>query len=223
MDGSFSTTTIAGEKAVALIELPRAWQTNPALTEANINMARLFFARMQEFGMGKLAYEALEFYGTDFDVAAYPDLTAAAEQYAGTDGAKIVTICQDLFAEFGYDMPASFYWLHLDMAARDNMMTKLYLRQEPAYADRARAFDAALHGQKVFAVQMKVQSIASKHGLTFLHGCNCGNCVAVQKDAFDYSIPAADRTETLRAFVWTMMYEYAIYSVTPASAYLAAA
>lgn len=216
MDGSFYPSTIAGEKAAALIELPRGWQ-NSELPETYVNMARLFLARMRELNMEQLANDALEFYAADFARAAYPDFAALT----GDD--KITGITRDLFAEFGYAMPASFYWLHLDMANRDNMMKKLYLRQEPAYADRARAFDAALHGQKVFAVQMKIQSIASQYGLTFLHGCNCGNCVAVQKDAFGYEIPAADRAETLRAFVWTMMYEYAIFPVTPAAAYLSAA
>lgn len=219
MDGSFIPSTIAGEKAAALIELPRSWQ-NPTLPESYVNMARLFLARMREFGMEPLANDALEFYGRDFAADAYPDF--AALQGDG-DAATIIAITQDLFAEFGYAMPASFYWLHLDMAVRDDMTKKLYLRSEPAYADRARGFDAALHGQKVFAVQMKIQSIASQYGLTFLHGCKCGSCVAVQKDAFGYDIPAADRTETLRAFVWTMMYEYAIYPVTPVAEYLSAA
>ena len=64
--------------------------------------------------LGPLAWETLAFYGEDFLKERYPNFPAilnqAKTQYGpDSDAVKVAQIGLDLFNEFGYDLPASFY------------------------------------------------------------------------------------------------------------------
>jgi hypothetical protein len=176
----------------------------------------------------QLAWETLEFYGHDFQIQNYPkfetilhELDSRVNGYA--DAVKVIRIGIDLFQEFGYEFPASFYHIHLSPIYRDHIFEERALRFDPREQDRKRAWDAVLHAQKVFAIQMKVQSIASKYGFTYHHGCGCEShlsSIDQSRGAFAYELCPEKRSRWIRSFIWTAWYEYAFFSLIPNTRYL---
>ena len=178
--------------------------------------------------LGSLAWETLKFYGEDFDVNKYPnfDLIEKDESQKQEDYAerkKIIEIGQALFEEFGYDLPASFYHVHLAPVYRKEVSEVRPLRFSEEDRNNARAWDASLHGQKVFPIQLMVQSISSKHGFFQEHGCGCNHAmtrVGATDTSFDYQIRPNMRTTWIRDFIWTVWYEYAFYKFVPVTRFL---
>jgi hypothetical protein len=245
-------TTIGAELAVARTELPFAWQLMATgdlpvgMTDAGayIEMAQLFqyklamgdvdlfqerpeMARFKSmFGemFGILAKETLEFYAEDFQIQNYPDFAGLLRKTANQPEAhKVAQIGQSLFEIFGYDLPASFYEVHLAPLDRDHIFEERALRFDPRDIDHKRAWDSALHACKVFAIQMTVQSIASQHGFTYQHGCGCNSHISdisLSDGKFSYAMTPDKRSRWIRSFVWTMWYEYAFFEIVPNTAYL---
>jgi len=178
--------------------------------------------------LGPLAWETLAFYGEDFLRDRYPDFQAvlnqAKSQYGpDSDAAKVAQISLDLFAEFGYDLPASFYDVHLAPLDRDHLFEERALRYDERDREHKRPWDAILHACKVFAIQMKVQSVASQQGFTYQHGCACNSHLSnidLATGAFDYAIAPEKRQRWLLSFIWTAWYEYALFDLIPNTAYL---
>jgi hypothetical protein len=80
-----------------------------------------------------------------------------------------------------------------------------------------------LHACKVFAIQMKIQSIASKYGFTYHHGCGCNShlsAIDLSEGAFEYELSPQKRQRWIRSFIWTMWDEYAFLSLVPNTSYL---
>ncbi len=177
---------------------------------------------------GQLARETLEFYGHDFKLESYPDFEALvrsleARGEAYVNELKVARIGRDLFEEFGYELPASFYQVHLAPIYRDHVFEERALRFDPRDQEHKRAWDATLHAGKVFAVQMKIQSLASQYGFTYQHGCGCDSHLSSIDQAqgtFDYDLNTPKRQRWLRSFIWTMWYEYAFFHVVPNTRYL---
>ncbi len=249
---SSDSLKIAGESAVTLAQLPLAWQaiaTETAIVgmgdrTAYIEMAQLFQAKLATGDVdlfqerpelshlkpafcelfGQLAIETLEFYAQDFQIQNYPDFDTLLQQTESQpDAHKVAVIGKELFAVFGYDLPASFYAVHLAPIDRDHVFEERALRFDPRDIEHKRAWDAALHACKVFAVQMTVQSIASKQGFTYQHGCGCNSHISdisISDGAFDYAMAPEKRSRWIRSFVWTMWYEYAFFAIVPNTAYL---
>ncbi len=246
---------VKGEQAIPVNQLPQSWQnihagkSNTKLSdpEAYVKMAQLFFHKMssgdvdlfndsEKLGhlkpafceiFGKLAWEALDFYGEDFKVDKYPDFDSIEQELPpGEDYAerqKIVEIGKALFAEFGYDLPASFYQVHLAPIYREDVSEVRPLRFSEEDKNNARAWDASLHGQKVFPIQLMVQSISSKHGFFQEHGCGCNHAmtrVGVTDTSFDYQIRPEMRKTWIRDFIWTTWYEYAFFKFVPVTRFL---
>ena len=139
------------------------------------------------------------------------------------DEVKVVRICIELFQEFGYEMPASFYHVHLAPINREHIFEERALRFDPRDAEHKRSWDAILHAGKVFAVQMKIQSIASKYGFTYQHGCGCNSHLSSidrTVGAFDYELHPEKRQRWIRSFIWTAWYEYAFFPIVPNTSYL---
>ncbi|MFO5438761.1 MAG: hypothetical protein ACLBM4_08860, partial [Dolichospermum sp.] len=89
--------------------------------------------------------------------------------------------------------------------------------------EHKRAWDAILHAGKVFAMQMKVQSIASKYGFTYQHGCGCNShlsSIDQSSGTFEYELSWEKRQRWIRSFIWTAWYEYAIFPIVPNTSYL---
>lgn len=185
---------------------------------------------------GQLANETLEFYGQDFRVRRYPDfdtvfreLERALEQATPKEKEQsahrfnVARIGVDLFSEFGYDVPASFYHVHLAPLYRDHVFEERALRFDPRDQNHKRPWDAVLHAGKVFAIQAKIQSIASQYGLTYQHGCGCDSHVSAIDNAagaFEYNLNTPKRNRWMRSYLWTMWYEYAFFGLIPNTAYL---
>jgi hypothetical protein len=191
------------------------FQEHPAMSHLKPAFCELF---------GALAQETLEFYATDFQIQHYPDFAGLLAKTADHPEAhKVAQIGQSLFEIFGYDLPASFYEVHLAPIDRDHIFEERALRFDPRDIEHKRSWDAALHACKVFAVQMMVQSIASQHGFTYHHGCGCNSHlsdIGLSNSKFDYAIAPEKRSRWIRSFVWTMWYEYAFFAIVPNTAYL---
>jgi hypothetical protein len=215
--------------------------------EAYVKMAQLFLHKMSRGDVdllnesdnferlkpafceifGKLAWETLEFYGEDFHVDKYPNFELIEKQISQeddyTERQKIVEIGKALFEEFGYDLPASFYHVHLAPIYREEISEVRPLRFSEEDRKNARAWDAALHGQKVFPIQLMVQSISSQHGFFQEHGCGCNHAMTRVKTtdtSFNYQIRPEMRTTWIRDFIWTVWYEYTFFKFVPVTRFL---
>ncbi|WP_017315152.1 hypothetical protein [Mastigocladopsis repens] len=177
---------------------------------------------------GLLAQETLEFYGQDFKIERYPNFEAVVREFESKGAeysheVKVGRIGLELFEEFGYELPASFYHVHLAPIYRDSVFEERALRFDPRDREHKRSWDAVLHAGKVFAVQMKIQSIASKYGFTYQHGCGCENhlsSIDQSQGAFDYELNPEKRQRWIRSFIWTVWYEYAFFPIVPNTRYL---
>jgi hypothetical protein len=250
------SVVIEGEKATPVNQLPQSWQdiytgkSNAKLSNAEdyVMMAQLFLHKMSRGDVdlfnesehlhhlkpafceifGSLAWEALDFYGKDFDVDRYPNFNQIEQELSPEDreynGRKqVVQIGKALFEEFGYDLPASFYYVHLAPIYREEVTEVRPLRFSEQDKNHARAWDASLHGQKVFPIQLMVQSISSKHGFFHEHGCGCNDHLTrlgSTETSFDYQIRPEMRKTWIRDFIWTVWYEYAFFKFTPVTRFL---
>jgi hypothetical protein len=192
---------------------------SPGLAHLKSSFSQLF---------GQLAWETLEFYGHDFMTYNYPNfaeilhnLESKGSNYA--DEVKVARIGMELFEEFGYELPASFYHVHLAPIYRDHVFEERALRFDKRDIQHKRSWDAILHAGKVFAIQMKVQSIASKYGFTYQHGCGCNShlsSIDASDGSFTYELGEQKRERWIRSFIWTAWYEYAFFPIVPNTSYL---
>jgi hypothetical protein len=202
-------TTIQGEPAVALENMPASWQRIAAgtwLSEPKIYaaMAQVFLAKHQQGnvlfcerpesahlkdayceGNGKLAYEAVEHYGEAFLPESYPNLAEIRQTVEAANQAAerlaLVDTVSDLFDELGYDVPATFYWTFLHPLQRDDLFEVRSFRFSEQDLGVARQFDAILHGGYVSMLRRLIDSVSSKHGYFIEHGCGCENHLAKLK------------------------------------------
>lgn len=192
---------------------------NPGLAHLKSSFSQLF---------GQLARETLEFYGHDFKVENYPNFPEILREFEsrGADNinqVKVVHIGMELFEEFGYELPASFYHVNISPIYQDDLFEERALRYDPRDAEYKRAWDAVLHAGKVFAIQMKLQSIASQYSFTYQHGCDCNkhlSSIDPSRSAFEYEIHPNKRQRWIGSFIWTAWYEYAFFPIVPNTKYL---
>ena len=247
---------IAKENAVKVSQLPPVWQ-DIAKGNANVGfshphtyveMAQLFQYKLERGEVelfqerkqlahlkpvfsqlfGQLARETLEFYGHDFQIHNYPNLTKILYELESKgieykNAFKVARICMDLFEEFGYELPASFYQVHLAPIYREHVFEERALRFDVRDREHKRSWDAVLHAGKVFAIQMKIQSIASKYGFTYQHGCGCNShlsSIDISQGSFEYELSPQKRRRWINSFIWTMWYEYAFFPLIPNTIYL---
>jgi hypothetical protein len=216
--------------------------------ESFVKMAQLFLYKMQEGDvelftersefqdqkeafttiMKQLAWETLEFYGVDFHESRYPDFSLLRASLDKNDPEykekeAIISLTEELFEEFRYDMPASFYYVHLSPLKRDFVSQMVPLRFSEDEKKYARQWDAALHGQKVFPIQLFIQSISSKYGFFWEHGCGCNHRLAQKgktNTTFAYAINPEMKETWKRDYIWTCWYEYALFNLVPTTKFL---
>ncbi|MEO0408369.1 MAG: hypothetical protein AAF289_13560 [Cyanobacteria bacterium P01_A01_bin.135] len=195
------------------------FQENPELQPLKSAFSALF---------GPLAEQTLAFYGQDFLKERYSNFEQIIDELEAQSGDRtaelsVARIVQEFFNEFGYDLPASVYHVNLAPIYRDSIFEERALRFDPRDQSHKRPWDAALHAGKVYAVQMKLQSIASKYGYTYHHGCGCENHMSsldAARSAFNYDLDPQKRQRWVRSFVWTAWYEYALFPIIPNTIYL---
>lgn len=202
-------TTINGEPAVPLEQMPESWQRincGTWMREPHVYtaMAQVFLAKnlhgnilflersdtqhlanAYREGNGQLAWEAVQHYGEAFLPENYPDLQAIRAQIQ-TDNQPIerialVNIVSNLFINLGYDVPATFYWTFLHPLQRANLFEVRSFRFSEQDLAVARQFDAILHGGYVSMLRRMIDSISSQHGYFIEHGCGCENHLAKLK------------------------------------------
>ena len=199
-------TTINGEPAVPIAQMPENWQrisegtwmTEPRVYTA---MAQVFLAKNQGGhilflerpetqhlkpayceGNGQLAWEAVAHYGEMFLPENYPDLQQIRrqlqEKFQQSDRLALLNIVSDLFDELGYDVPATFYWTFLHPLQRSDLFEIRSFRFSEQDLAIARRFDAILHGGYVSMLRRVIDSISSRHGYFMEHGCGCDSHLA---------------------------------------------
>lgn len=235
-------TQIMGEPAVPMEAMPECWQkiadgnwmSEPRVYAA---MAQVFLAKHQQGhvlfserpdtehlhrayceGNGKLAWEAVEYFGQAFLPEAYPDLTQIRQVVSADTQSRerqsLVDIVADLFSELGHDVPSTFYWTFLHPLQRTDLFEVRSFRFSEQDIAIARQFDAILHGGYVSILRRLIDSVSSQYGYFIEHGCGCDNHLAKIKpcdSAFTYTIPTEARQKTLRAFFWSILEEYLLF------------
>lgn len=173
------TQIIRGKPASPISTLPQIWQRLEKSTSGTAlsDKARADYveaAQLFRYHNTPLAREALSAIGNDFAIAAYPDLSALAAQAESQLAANVISGVSALFAEFGYDVPASFYNIILETlnAAEEEQDLAMFKNKKVLMLDRLR--DAVLHAMLlVTPVGLYVQSVLSQHGVRFVHLMNC--------------------------------------------------
>ncbi len=202
-------TTIQGEPAVPLENMPASWQRIAAgmwMSEPKVYaaMAQVFLAKHQQGnvlfcerpetahlkaayceGNELLAYEAVAHYGEAFLPESYPNLAEIRQTMEATEQAAerlaLVDTVSDLFDKLGFDVPATFYWTFLHPLQRSDLFEIRSFRFSEQDLGVARQFDAILHGGYVSMLRRLIDSISSKHGYFIEHGCGCENHLAKLK------------------------------------------
>jgi hypothetical protein len=242
---------LAGVEAVTISQLPAIWQQIAAGEvqvghpdkEFLVASARLFASKAPEakiFGAvvsteatvlqsiySRKVGETLEFYGNDWLVSAYPNWDTVLETatLAKTEAKRVVGFAQAVFTEFGYEFPASFYGMLLHPVERNTLEERRPMAFDVRMVGVARQFDASLHALNVTKVALRVQHIASKHGLQLHHGCGCENHLTdltlngglVEFDFAD----ANERQKAITAFVWRIWNEFMLFQFSAQSSTLA--
>jgi hypothetical protein len=236
-----ANSILSGVDAVALDGLPLVWQ-QIAAREVSVGhsdpdflvaLARLFLTKstdrsaeifqqapqsasdFQSFYRDG-AFNTLDFFGNDFLTTAYPHFERAQQTAKARDGAeRVIAFAQAAFKDFGYDLPASFYWMLLCPIERDSIYEARPLFFDPQMQGVKRAYDACLHGFNVTAMLMRMQAHASEQGLLIQHGCGCDHSLAQiipgeEKLSFEFE-SAQGRQKAITAYLWRCWNEYLLF------------
>jgi hypothetical protein len=236
-----ANSILSGIDAASLDCLPLVWQ-QIAAREVGVGhsdpdflvaLARLFFTKgtdcsseifqqtsqstsdFQSF-YSEGVFKTLAFFGHDFLMAAYPNFARAQETAIARDGAeRVIAFAQAVFNDFGYELPASFYWMLLCPIERDSIYEARPMFFDPQMQGVKRAYDACLHGFNVTAMLMRVQAHATEQGLLLQHGCGCDHSLAQmipgQEKLFFEFESAQGRQKAMTAYLWRCWNEYLLF------------
>jgi len=240
-----ASSILDGVDAAALDHLPPVWQkiANGEVSIGHGNsdflvaLARLFFtkgtdgsseifqqdtcetssreAAFQSF-YAKGVFETLTYFGHDFLTTAYPNFERSRQTAKAQDGAeRVISFAQSAFEDFGYELPASFYWMLLCPIERDSIYEARPMFFDPQMQGVKRAYDACLHGFNVTAMLMRIQTHASKQGLLLQHGCGCDHSLAQmipgqEKLSFEFESEQG-RQKAITAYIWRCWNEYLLF------------
>ncbi len=244
-----ATSILEGVNAVSVSQLPSIWHKiecgeaqighpNPKFLVA---LARLFFTKatdrtpeifQQRFDCQSLyqqgAWDTLQFFGADYLLSAYPNLELAKQTAVATDGVqRVIAFVADVFAEFGYELPASFYQMLLCPIERDSILESRAMAFDPRMQGVKRPYDACLHALNVTRIMMVVQDKAAAHGLLLQHGCGCDSHLtdiqsSVRGATVRYSFEDRNtRHKAITAYIWRVWNEYLLFPMSIQSQTLA--
>jgi hypothetical protein len=230
---------LEGVNAAPISALPQIWQ-QIAVGEAKVGhpepeflvaLARLFLTKatdrspevfQQDFDFQNFycqgAAETLEFFGQDYLQTAYPDFDLALSTAKAAHSAdKVVAFAKAAFEDFGYWLPASFYWMLLCPIERESIFESRALFFHPQSQGVKRPYDACLHGLNVTAILMRVQHHASRQGLLLQHGCGCDHNLSQiipGQGVIDSKFESdAGKRKALVAYLWRLWNEYLLFSL----------
>ncbi len=212
------TRIIQGKPATSVTTLPSIWQTLDVTGDGtNLSDAarRDYVEAAQLFNHHKtpMAYEAMTAIGEDFSVSAYPNFDALADTAETVVAQKTAVVLKDLFAEFGYDVPASFYNALLEVAESEKWMD-MFKNKDQLMQDRL--WDAVMHATLlVTPLGLYVHSVFSQHGLRFTHLMNCSCTVAETTDsAFTVTLDQELKPAYLQNMVAASFEQYGVNAST---------
>ena len=168
--------------------------------------------------------QMLEYFGKDWDPERYPKLEEIESKLDKNDPEyqdrlAVLAIGRGLFKEFGYYLPASFYWVYLAPIERKGVCDIVPLRFSEEDKQNARAWDAWLHAGKVFPFLHTIQSISTEEaGMLWMHGCGCNHGLSrlgKGHKAFHFRMEESTWLMWVRDAIWTAMYEYVFFLFTP--------
>ena len=229
---------IAGECASGLVLLPKIWQDimtgkAPCASpdkDVLIQMMMLMHHKLSVGDVDLFVIEnperknMIEYFGKDWDPENYPKFDSIEEKLDTTDPEYkdrlgVLKIGRALFEEFGYYLPASFYWVYLAPIERSGVCDIVPLRFSEQDKQNARAWDAWLHAGKVFPFLQTIQSISTEEaGMLWMHGCGCNHGLSrlgKGHEPFHYRMDEDSKLMWIRDAIWTSMYEYVFFLFTP--------
>ncbi|MEL6327802.1 MAG: hypothetical protein AAFQ61_12975, partial [Cyanobacteria bacterium J06626_23] len=138
---------------------------------------------------------------------------------------RVIAFVREVFSQFGYALPACFYWMLLCPIERASIYEARPMFFDPQMQGVKRAYDACLHSLNVTAVQMLVQSCASRQGLLIQHGCGCDHSLAQlipgsAEVAFTFESELG-RRKAITAYLWRCWNEYLLFPLGVHAASLA--
>jgi hypothetical protein len=223
---------IDGERVACGYEMPEDWRLAydvaldhvPDRTFIDLRFRRFYYDMSVEKRFAHEARLTADFYARDWREESYPDFAELHLFVDMTENAAqrhaIIDAVEEIFTEFGYWMPASFYQVLVAPALRDDVREARMLRYSEPDADMARGWDASLHALlKAADIGQFIQATSSRHGFLLSHGCDCNHkTVDIQTVSvpFDYRFESQEQKwRQVMAFWWHMWWEYAIFSVQP--------
>lgn len=170
-----------------------------------------------------LCKETLDFYASDFLLENYPNFDSLyneiyyksyllydEEAYAMR---QILYIGKDLFEEFGYKLPASFYWCYLSPTKGENFDKILPISDKST--KNYRAWNAILNSP-ISAIQMRIQAISSQRGFVWLNGFNQDlSRIDTLNKPFEFSLSLGMREVWLQDYIWSIWTDYALSGLYP--------
>lgn len=191
------------------------FQQGSDFQRANLQDSNLQDSGFQSFYAAGVQ-KTLAFFGDDFLITAYPNFGRVKQTAKAQDGAeRVIDFVQAVFDDFGYDLPASFYWMLLCPIERDSIYEARPMFFDPRMQGVKRAYDACLHGFNVTAMLMRVQTHASARGLLLQHGCGCDHSLAQmipggEPLSFEFE-SAKGRQKAITAYLWRCWNEYLLF------------
>jgi hypothetical protein len=204
---------IQGRPAVSLSRLPAVWR---ALAKDEAFAPYVEAAQLFAYHGTPMANEALNAIGGDFEISQYPDLRLAKMVATTTLAQNTVKAVEQLFAEFGHTVPASFYNVILATSLREDTDKLLGMFKDKDVLMRDRLWDAVLHAMLLITpIGLRVQSVLSQHGVRFTHVMNCGCITAENPDAsFDIKLDADLKAAYLQNMMAAAFEQYGVNAAT---------
>jgi len=244
-----ATSILEGVNPVTIEQMPTIWQ-KIARGEAEVGhpdpqflvaLAQLFFTKatdgspeifQQGFDCQSLyqqgAWDTLQFFGADYLLSAYPNFELAKDTAVAKDGVeRVIAFATDVFDDFQYELPASFYRMLLCPIERDSILESRAMAFDIRMQGVKRAYDACLHAFNVTRMLMSVQDKAARHGLLLQHGCGCDHELtnlpaAAPGSTVQYSFENQEtRHKAITAYTWRMWNEYMLFPLSIQSKTLA--
>lgn len=205
---------IKGNPAASLERLPQVWNDIEAGTAAPMLSAQaradyVEAARLFRHHDTPMVMEALSAIGHDFDLEAYPNFEACKQKAQTPFARRVVEAVEGLFAEFGYEVPASFY--RVILAAHNEIL--LFKGEREMLQDRL--WDSVVHGMLlVTPIGLRVQSVLSQYGVRFEHVMECGCHDITSVERFDIALDPALKSAYLQNMVAASFEQYGVNART---------
>lgn len=215
------TRIIRSKPAAPVTALPAVWQemhSNVTGLSDKVKKDYVEAAQLFRYHATPLSMEALSALGKDFALSRYPDFVAL-ESLVQTDiQARVLKATQQLFAEFGYTVPASFYNVLLEITFETETLS-MDLFQKGCDVMHDRLVDAVVHALLlVTPIGLRFMSVLSQFNLKFTHIMDCGCKVSNTQDApFDIALDEELKPAYLQNMLAAAFEQYGVNATTSAT------